>query len=245
MANPSFFVGVIGNIIAMLLALSPVKTFWRILQNRSTEEFESLPYVCALLNSMLWTYYGLTKSGEILVVTINVFIVIVETVYLIIFLVYASPRMKAKTALLVGLLDVGFPAAAILIIELLLHGEMKIDVLGFICAVLSIIMFGSPLVAMRTVVMSKSVEYMPFLLSLFVALTGGIWTLYAVLVKDLFLAVPNGVGFLLGVAQLVVYAIFRKPNSSKRLPDGDDIEDEWQHQHLISASIPILQKIKS
>ena len=41
----------------------------------------------------------------------------------------------------------------------------------------------------KTVVTTKSVEYMPFLLSLFVFLNGAIWTFYAVLVKDYFLGV--------------------------------------------------------
>jgi len=39
------------------------------------------------------------------------------------------------------------------------------------------------------VVTTKSVEYMPFLLSFFSFLNGGIWTFYAVLVKDFFVGV--------------------------------------------------------
>ena len=73
-------------------------TFWRIVKNRSTEEFESLPYVCTLLNSSLWTYYGIIKEGEILVATVNGFGVVVEAIYVTLFLVYApTRRIRVRT----------------------------------------------------------------------------------------------------------------------------------------------------
>lgn len=72
-------------------------TFWRIVKQRSTEEFESLPYVCTLLNSCLWTYYGIIKSGEILVATVNGFGAVVEVVYVTLFIVYAPPRFRVST----------------------------------------------------------------------------------------------------------------------------------------------------
>jgi len=41
----------------------------------------------------------------------------------------------------------------------------------------------------KTVVKTKSVEYLPFLLSFFFFLNGGVWLLYAVLVRDSILGV--------------------------------------------------------
>lgn len=69
-------------------------TFWRIIKHGSTEEYESLPYICTLLNSLLWTYYGLIKPGELLVATVNGFGVVVEAIYVILFLVYAPKHLK-------------------------------------------------------------------------------------------------------------------------------------------------------
>ncbi|EXC03956.1 Bidirectional sugar transporter SWEET17 [Morus notabilis] len=188
MEDFSFFVGVIGNIISVLMFLSPVKTFWRIVKRRSTEDFDSLPYICTVLSTSLWTYYGITKPGEYLVATINGFGIVVETIYVALFLLYAPLKMRAKTAILVGILDVGFFVAAILVTQLALQGETRIDALGFLGAGLNIIMYVSPLAAIKTVVTTKSVEYMPFFLSFFFFLNGGIWTFYALLVRDYFLA---------------------------------------------------------
>lgn len=57
--------------------------------------------------------------------------------------------LQAKTALFVAILDVGFLGAAILITRVVLHGDtVRIDVIGFLCAGLNIVMYGSPLTAM-------------------------------------------------------------------------------------------------
>ncbi|GMY27767.1 bidirectional sugar transporter SWEET17 isoform X2 [Fagus crenata] len=230
----SFYIGVIGNIISVLMFLSPVGTFWRIIKHGSTEEFESLPYICTLLSSALWTYYGIIKPGELLVATINGFGVLVETIFVTLFLIYAPAKSKAKTAILFGILDVGFVAAAILVTWFALQRQTCIDVMGFLCAGLNIIMYGSPLAAMRTVVATKSVEYMPFFLSFSLFLNSGTWAIYALLLRDNFLLVPNGSGFLLGTTQLVLYAIYRKPDKTKN--DSDRLEEGWQHERLISSS---------
>ncbi|KAG9160087.1 hypothetical protein Leryth_005817, partial [Lithospermum erythrorhizon] len=178
-----------GNVISVLVFLSPASTFWRIVKNGSTEEFDSLPYICTLLGSSLWTYYGVVKPGEILVATVNGFGVLVEAIYINILFIFMLALRKKKTGILVGILNVGFPAAAILGTRIALEGEAQIDSMGFVCAGLNIIMYGSPLAAMGTVVKTKSVEYMPFFLSFFLFLNGGIWAFYAFLVSDLFLGV--------------------------------------------------------
>ncbi|KAH7513383.1 hypothetical protein FEM48_Zijuj12G0194200 [Ziziphus jujuba var. spinosa] len=127
MESLSFFVGVIGNIISVLMFLSPARTFWQIIKQGSTEEFESLPYICTFLSSFLWVYYGITKPDGLLIATVNGFGVLVETVYIALFLFYAPAKMKVKTGILVGILDVSFLTAAILLTRLALKGDSRID----------------------------------------------------------------------------------------------------------------------
>ncbi|KAL2341778.1 hypothetical protein Fmac_009718 [Flemingia macrophylla] len=230
MAEASFFVGVIGNIVSILMFLSPVPTFWTIIKHRSTEDFSSLPYICTLLNCSLWTYYGVIKPGEYLVATVNGFGIVVETIYIILFLIYAPKGVKAKTCILALILDVGILAAAVATAELALQGEARSGAVGMMGAGLNIVMYSSPLSVMKTVVMTKSVKYMPFFLSFFFFLNGGVWLLYAVLVRDVILGVPNGTGFLLGAMQLGLYAIYR---DGKRVPN-DKLEEGLQHDPLIS-----------
>lgn len=71
-------------------------TFRRIVKNGSTEDFDSLPYICTLLNSSLWTYYGIIKPGSYLVSTVNGFGVVVETIYIALFLKFANQKMRVS-----------------------------------------------------------------------------------------------------------------------------------------------------
>ncbi|KAI3966932.1 hypothetical protein MKX01_017583 [Papaver californicum] len=214
MDNLSFVVGVLGNFISVLVFLSPIETFCRIVRNQSTQEFKSLPYICTLLNTLLWSYYGVTKPGAYLVATINGFGVVVETIYIILFLTYASRRVKCKTIQLVVVLDIISFAAAVLITHFALEGDVRIDAIGCLGAGLNIVMYGSPLAAMKTVVTTKSVKYMPFFLSFFLLLNGVIWCFYAILVKDPFIGVPNGIGVILGILQLALYARYRNSTNT-------------------------------
>uniref|UniRef100_A0A9I9CIX1 Uncharacterized protein n=1 Tax=Cucumis melo TaxID=3656 RepID=A0A9I9CIX1_CUCME len=139
------FVGVIGNIISVLFFISPIKTFWRVLKKRSTEEFDSLPYVSTFLTASLWAYYGLIKPDGFLIVTVNIFGLSLQICYLIIFLLLSPPHMKVRTATLVAILDVGFVGGTISISYFMLHGNSRINVIGLICAALNIINCSSPL----------------------------------------------------------------------------------------------------
>jgi len=209
-AVASFILGVIGNVISLLVFISPVKTFWRIVKNESTEDFDSLPYICTLLSTAQWTYYGLIKPGEYLISTVNGAGAVLEAVYVILFIIYAPKASKIRTAVLVLLVDIVFFTAVFLVTFLALNQQMRINVMGVLCVCLTLTMYGSPLAVMRTVIVTKSVEFMPFFLSFFLFMNGGVWAVWAVLNKDVFVGIPNGIGFGLGASQLILYLIYRK-----------------------------------
>ncbi|EMS46127.1 Bidirectional sugar transporter SWEET17 [Triticum urartu] len=199
-----------GNIISVLVFISPIPTFWRIVRSKSTEDFEAAPYVLTLLNTLLWLYYGLTKPDGLLVATVNGFPSWRPSTSCS---SSSTPPTKAKgyvkTAKLVAALDIGFFGVVFVATTFAIGGlDMKIMVIGLICACLSVFMYGSPLAAVRRVIASRSVEYMPFFLSFFLFLNGGVWATYAILDKDVFLGVPNGTGCFLGGIQLVIYAVY-------------------------------------
>lgn len=219
MVDVSFILGVIGNVISLLVFISPVNTFWRIVKNKSTEDFTSLPYVCTLLSTAQWTYYGLIKPGGLLISTVNGAGAVLETAYVILFIIYAPAAAKIRTVILVLVVDIAFFTVVFLVTFLALDQEMRINVIGVLCVCLSLTMYGSPLAVMRTVISTKSVEFMPFFLSFFLFLNGGVWAGWAVLEKDVFVGFPNGIGFGLGASQLILYFIYRKGKSSKEVTE--------------------------
>ncbi|CAL9171632.1 unnamed protein product [Musa hybrid cultivar] len=229
MADVSFFVGILGNVISILVFASPIGTFRRIVTTKSTESFKGLPYITTLLSTSLWTFYGLLKPGGLLVVTVNGVGTVLQAIYIILFLIYAPNDTRAKMAKLVGLLNVGFFGAVVVVTLLSVHASMRLLVVGFLCAALTVGMYASPMAAMSTVVKTKSVEYMPFFLSFFLFLNGGVWSVYSVLVRDFFIGVPNAIGFALGSAQLVLYAVYRRKKPAAKATELEAEEEGSAH----------------
>ncbi|KAG9443837.1 hypothetical protein H6P81_015177 [Aristolochia fimbriata] len=239
MANISFIIGVVGNIVSILVFISPVGTFKRVVKKKSTENFKSIPYVATLLSTSLWTFYGVLKPGGLLVATVNGAGAVLQTIYVILFLIYAPKDTKIKTLKLVVAMDVAFLGAVVAVTLFVLHGSQRVLVVGFLCAGLTLGMYGSPMAAMRTVILTKSVEFMPFFLSFFLFLNGGVWTLYSVLVRDFFIGVPNAIGFVLGSVQLILYAAYRKekPASAKQPSAEEEEEEEKGSAHLVEMGV--------
>ncbi|PIN16575.1 Multitransmembrane protein [Handroanthus impetiginosus] len=212
--------GVFGNATGLFLFLSPTVTFKRIIMKRSTEQFSGVPYVLTLLNCLLATWYGLPfiSPNNYLVSAINGTGVVIETVYVITFLTFAPKKEKIKVfGLLLSILTIFSTIALVSLFALHSHGKKQLFC-GFAASVFSIIMYASPLSVMRMVIKTKSVEYMPFLLSLFVFLCGSCWFIYGLIGKDKFLYVPNAFGSFLGAMQLILYAIYRNKNGEIKKP---------------------------
>ncbi|XXG70916.1 hypothetical protein AAC387_Pa07g0284 [Persea americana] len=231
-----FIFGIFGNLTAMFLFLSPVITFRRIISSKSTEDFSGVPYISTMLNCLLSAWYGLpfVSPHNLLVTTINATGAAIESIYVVIFLIYAPKKLKAK---MMGLLLLALSVfSAIALISLFaLHGKKRKVFCGFAATIFSICMYASPLAIMRLVVRTKSVEFMPFFLSLFVFLCGTSWFIFGLLGHDPFVAVPNGFGCGLGAIQLILYAIYRNNKGdrggkikegsiTKGFVDGDSIE---------------------
>ncbi|XP_055826127.1 bidirectional sugar transporter SWEET7-like [Solanum dulcamara] len=211
-----FAVGVIGNIISLILFLSPLPTFYRIWKKKSVEQFSPYPYVATFVNCGLWVLYGipLVHPHSILVVTINGTGLAIEVVYLMLFLLYSEKKKRMKILLIIVGEIIFLASLAILVLTLVQTHKKRSTIVGSICMVGNILMYASPLAIMKLVVRSKSVEFMPFFLSLFSFLNGVSWTTYALIRFDAFILVPNSMGTALGLAQLLLYGMYYK--STKR-----------------------------
>ncbi|GKV17384.1 hypothetical protein SLEP1_g27899 [Rubroshorea leprosula] len=101
--NPWLFVfGLLGNISSFVVFLAPLSTFYRIWKKKSTEGFHSVPYLTGLFSAMLWIYYALLKADAFLLITINAFGCVIETIYIAFYITYA-PR-KARIPNILGVI---------------------------------------------------------------------------------------------------------------------------------------------
>ncbi|XVF54146.1 hypothetical protein PTKIN_Ptkin05aG0157100 [Pterospermum kingtungense] len=216
-------VGVMGNVISFFLFLSPVPTFVKIFKAKSVQEFKPDPYVATVLNCMVWVFYGLpiVHPDSVLIITINGIGLVIEITYITIFIVY-SPWVKRRRISMYLLIEVIFMAILVFVTLFFLHTTQKRSMLiGILAIIFNIAMYSSPLTVMRMVIRTKSVKYMPFTLSLFNFLNGIIWVIYAALKLDPYVLIPNGLGSLSGLVQLILYATYYR---TTRWDDDDPVQ---------------------
>nr|XP_028959564.1 bidirectional sugar transporter SWEET4-like isoform X2 [Malus domestica] len=144
-------VGIIGNVISLILFLSPVQTFVRIWKKGSVEQYSPVPYLATLFNCMAWALYGLpvVHPNSLLVVTINGSAIFIELSYIILFLIYSSDKKQRLKVLLVLLLELVFMALLAFLVIKLAHTHKKRSlIVGLVCILGNIMMYASPLSVM-------------------------------------------------------------------------------------------------
>ncbi|RLN10070.1 hypothetical protein BBJ28_00008780 [Nothophytophthora sp. Chile5] len=106
-------------------------------------------------------------------------------------------------------------------------GDEVADVAGYAGAVLSTLLFASPLEALWQVFKTKSVASIPINFSVMVAVACALWVGIAFVDDDLFILVPNAAGVVLAAIQIVVYLIYRpRRGNDAALEDlGEDAPD--------------------
>ncbi|KAG5093167.1 hypothetical protein JHK82_051945 [Glycine max] len=201
--------GLLGNIVSFMVFLAPLPTFYTIYKNKSSEGFQSIPYVVALLSALLLLYYGFIKTNATLIITINCIGCVIEVSYLAMYIIYAPRKQKISTLVMILIADIGGFGLTMLITTFAVKGINRVHAVGWICAIFNIAVFAAPLSIMRRVIKTKSVEFMPFSLSLFLTLCATMWFFYGFFDKDNFIMLPNVLGFLFGISQMILYMIYK------------------------------------
>lgn len=69
-------------------------TFVRIYKRKSSEGYQSIPYVIGLFSAMLWIYYAMIKKNAMILITINVISFVMQIFYISFYLFYAPKKEK-------------------------------------------------------------------------------------------------------------------------------------------------------
>ncbi|KAI3941739.1 hypothetical protein MKW92_021596 [Papaver armeniacum] len=228
-------VGVIGNFISCGLFLSPIPTFRSIHKKGAVEDFSPYPYIVTVLNCALWIYYGKITPDSLLVISINGAGLIIEFIYVAIYLFYANKKQR-KPAGILSLAEIFSYVALVLSCSLIPNPQSWRGMLiGWLCVVVNVLMYAIPCVAIYRVYKTKSLAYMPFWLSLACFLNGLCWLTYSLLHLDLYILICNGIGCALGVIQLTVIAYYLckypQPEDYISLPKCPNWLKFWKSQN--------------
>ncbi|XP_076889750.1 bidirectional sugar transporter NEC1-like [Bidens hawaiensis] len=241
LAHLTLAFGLLGNIISFMVFLAPIPTFYKVYKKKSTEGFQSAAYVVGLFSAMLWIYYACLNTNIVLLITINSVGCFIETAYICFFLFYAPKKARMESLkLIVLLIVVGF-GMIILLTQFLASGDARGVIVGWICLVFSLCVFDiafsifvAPLGVVRQVVKTKGVEYMPILLSVALTVSAVMWFFYGLLLHDFNIAIPNVLGFIFGIIQMILYFLYKnkKPFIDEKITNFEKKNEEMKEQEI-------------
>lgn len=195
----------LGTAVGIAMALSPIPTMRTIAQTKSVGEFSVFPYIVTMCQCILWLVYAAITPGKTSLLPVNIFVAIVEFAYCVIFLKFADSGNRQD---LIKTISVPFgTTVACIILSFVTSSASKF--VGFFAVLSNIVMYAAPLAVVKSVIETRSVKYMPFLLSFVGTIASIIWTSWAISADDSYVLVPNVMGVILGLIQLSVYAKYR------------------------------------
>ncbi|KAL8150364.1 hypothetical protein V2J09_020172 [Rumex salicifolius] len=214
-----FVVGILGNVVCLFLFLSPLPTFFRIYKKGSVGQYSAMPYLVTFLNSMTWVLYAIpvVHPHSTWLLTVNSTGCVIEFAYLLLFVIYSNDkrkRLQLISFVVVEILFVGSLAA--LVLTMVHTTKERVRIVGTIGLIAAILMYASPLSVVKMVFKTKSVEYMPFFLSLASFSNAIIWTIYGLEPFDPYVLTPSALGVLFGLFQLILYGVYYRSTMEQK-----------------------------
>ncbi|KAF3332914.1 bidirectional sugar transporter SWEET5-like protein [Carex littledalei] len=195
------------------------------------------------MNCMICFVYGLPvvhpNNTPLLVINGGGFLL--EVIYIAIFYKFSPSDLRLK---IFGILALEL-AFVICVLASALGGaytpggEKGIDVLGIFCIISGILMYGSPVIIIKEVFQTKSVEHMPWHTSLIGIFNAIFWTTYSLLRFDLYILIPNAMGIIFSAVQLIVFLYFKCCRTSTTPRDLESPEGTIIHLGIEIPNAPV------
>lgn len=189
--------------------LAPLTAMRQIKDENTTGKLPMLPYSTMFVCASVWTTYGLLASVPGIWMA-NVSGVVMGTYYIYTFCRYCpkdadwlpGKQIHHKLACSSAVAFLATSAAV-------LPTETALFVLGMFGNLICVVMFSSPLAAIKTVLAEKRTRCLPFAFSFVGFVNCGLWTLYGLAVlHDPFIWFSNLVGFVAAAMQMALFARF-------------------------------------
>jgi len=162
------------------------------------DQFNPLPYSFTMVLASLWWYYGTIVNDGHMILVNSVGAVLESGYCLLIVVLCRNKTVRRQIAACVVFLG------AVLV---LVRGD--INTLGSINVIVNIGTFATPLVTVREVLRTKNcISFPPVILQCAMTLTPLLWTVYASIINDTFLFIPNAMGIALGSFQLFLRCVY-------------------------------------
>ena len=209
--------GKLAPMASIALYMAPLPTMRGVMKEKSVGAMPLLPHTTMITNAFLWMTYGALRA-EPSVWGANGFGIMMSLFYFIKFIKYApkaSPTLPGTTrmhiqASIASILTISSIAA-------LLPRARAAALVGNLGVAACILLFASPLVALKTVIQEKSAESIPMSFTIASLLCCFFWSVVGLKkMNDWVVYAPNLLGLTFGLIQLGLKLVYGNGNSSSK-----------------------------
>ncbi|EPB67879.1 mtN3/saliva family protein [Ancylostoma ceylanicum] len=188
----------------------------QIWKRKDTSEISGAPFLMGVLGGCCWMTYGYLKNDHTVLVVTGCQVILYSS-YTIFYWLMTKDKLWITVKVAAVLL-----MCASLILSVKFFGMKVFHPLGIVCMTLNIGDFAAPLAGLgkvfqiftfqRVVIRRGATSTLPLPLCIANFLVSSEWFLYGLLVRDVYLITPNGIGSFLALCQLFLFVILpRKP----------------------------------
>lgn len=205
-------VSLAGLVFSTILQLSPVPVMVRIARQKSVGPYRPDPFVLSIVFGIINGVYAL-YTNQITGAASNYFGLATSVVYLGTYIYYVgTPRkkviIKAGIVILTAFATTGL---GVIILTLAVNRYDLVEIwLGIATTVSTIVNFFGQLTNIIEIVRTKNAQSISIEMAIGVLLASSCWTIYAVLIENIFYITSGSLGILSGVTQIALKIAFRR-----------------------------------
>jgi len=194
-------IGWIATFFSLLFIISPIKEFIIVYKKGNTDDLETgFPYSTSLYNALLWVVYQQHKAYDYIpALTINTVAVCLMGIYCVMYCVFASTIYRKKFL-------IEFVCLSIYSIVGISMISIDIIILGYFAMGMNLLLCYSPLIVILNGI--DGIKKVPRTLIFLLFMCTFLWLLYGISHESFQVIIPNSIGLLLSVIQIILKVYF-------------------------------------
>ena len=202
--------GWLGSLLSIYFFIAPIHPFTKVFQNKI--DYKDSPGILLLftfMNCILWTVYGFLKDETQIYIT-NSLGGVITLIWITIYLIYLGKKYFVFSFII----NIFLLILIISISHIFYHivGE---DNTGLIAMIFNVLMFAAPGEKIFQVFKTGKFELIPIFSSIGGFACSLCWLIFGIYKKDLNIIIPNSIGLLFAIFQIIIYLIYNKKNKTK------------------------------
>ena len=202
--------GWVGNALALYFYIAPIVPFVKVIKGQMTwKQSPGVLLLCSFLNCILWSDYGLI-TNQFSIYLANGLGGTITLIYITIFLIHVADRK-----VLLSLFYNFFLICCIVEIYFVFYYLVPSKVTGIIANVFNVLMYAAPGEKIYQICKGASYQLIPIWSTIGGTACSTSWMCYGIYQKDYYVVIPNALGVLASIVQIVIFVIYRRKQKNK------------------------------